>query len=376
MDKVFLLPRPNWVYHRLKLRLRPLKPAELDDVREVMEEYGLELTRVPQIPAVIGRSRSLIVDTLYGKKVFKRYKESMSVPAIVHEHSILTYLAQVNFPAPRLFTTLTGETLVRRGEAVYALFDFIEGGRQYHNYVLLPAQARRFAALAGSTLAALHNQLGDFAPAGQHSDGFKSLAEDRWRDLEWYMDKLAHCTAETPCLSIPGGDAGETITILVERADWIQDTLYKLDHALKVAAPPRLIIHGDYGPYNLLVEPDESVVVLDFELARLDWRITDLAKAIPNFSYNRRLGFSFRNMESFLGAYRAHSAIGDEELQLVPTVWQFLSTRRVVVCWDNYCNTQVGHWLTRVREHLRWIDWIADNRDRQLVSLASSQGCV
>lgn len=366
MDRFLHLPRPSWLYHRLKLRLRSLESIELDKVQESLAEYGLRLTATPRIPAVVGRSHSLIVDTSLGKKVLKRYMESVSLPAIIHEHSILNYLAQVDFPAPRLVATRTGETLVHRQGITYALFDFIEGYTQYHNLFLLPAQARRFTASAGNTLAALHEQLKDFVPAGQHPDGFKSLQGDRWRDLEWYDDKLAYCIAQASDLNTATDEASATNAILSGRAGWIRDTLHQLDHELKPAGLPRLIIHGDYGSYNLLHKQNAPAVVLDFELARLDWRVTDLAKAIPNFAYHRRLGFNFSKMNCFLDAYQARYPISDGELQFMPVVWRFLHIRRLIVCWYNYCNTRANRWVAAIQKHLNWVDWIANNRGKLL----------
>lgn len=368
-----LLPRPRWLYHRLKLRLRPPEIIKPDQVQKILTEYGLELTATPQIPAVIGRSRSLIVDTHLGKKVFKRYEMFVEPSTVVHEHSILTYLAQINFPVPRLAVTRTGETFVYKEGLTFAVFDFIEGYRQYHNYILLPAQARRFVTAAGETLATLHEQLQGFVPEGQHPDGFKSLTGNRWRDSKWFTDKLSHCRIETPRLNPAEEEASAVITVLLQRAGWMQETLHRLDNVLRVEAPSRLTIHGDYGPYNLLYKRNASLIVLDFELARLDWRITDVAKAILFFAYHRRLGFSFGKMERFLEAYRARYPIHDDELLLVPTVLQFWLIRRIIAHWHHYCRTRAGHWLAPTQEALECVNWITDNRDRLLAHLVTTR---
>jgi len=343
---------------------------ELDKVQEILAEYGLKPTATPRPPAILGRGNSSIVDTSLGRKMLKRYKASVALPAVIHEHSILTYLAQINFPAPRLLSTCTGETFVHRQGDTYALFDFIEGYIQYPNYFLPPAQVRRFVSAAGETLASLHDELQDFVPAGQNPNGFKSLRGDRWRDLGWYTDKLAHCIAETRRLNTTGNETPAIVNILLRRADWIHDTLCQLDRVLKAAAPPRLIIHGDYGPCNLLFKQNAPAVVLDFEIARLDWPIVDLAKAISNFAFDR-LGFSFGKMKRFLDAYEARFPISNDELRLIPTVWQFLLIRRVIVCWYNYCMTRANRWWTEIQHHLKRMDWIVDNREKLLAHLVT-----
>lgn len=373
MDSVFCLPRFRWLYKRLKLRLRPSEIIELDEVQEVLAEYGLSLTATRRPATTLGRSSNLIVDTSLGRAMLKRYKPTVNLPAVVHEHSILAFLAQTNFPAPRLLSTRTDATFVHRQGATYALFDFLEGYIQYSNYfLLLPAHDRRFVSTSGEMLATLHRRLKDFVPKGKNPNGFKSLRGDRWRDLGWYVDRLTHCIVETPRLNVAGDDAFTVAKFLLRRADWIHDTLYQLDHVLREAAPLRLIIHGDYRPSNLLFRQNTPPVVIDFELARLDWRITDLAKAIPSFAYSRILGLDFGRMRCFLDAYQARYPIGSEELELIPAVWQFLAIRRVVVCWYNYCNTLVNRWGDEIRRHLRWLDWAIDHQDTLLDHLMTT----
>lgn len=373
MDSVFCLPRFRWVYERLKLRLRPAEIIDVDEVREVLAEYGLSLTATPRPPATLGRSSSLVVDTSIGRAMLKRYKPTVNLSAVVHEHSILTYLAQANFPAPRLLTTRSDATFVHRQGATYALFDFLEGYTQYSNYYLVvPAHRRQFVSTSGETLAILHQRLKGFVPKGRNPNGFKSLRGDRWRDLAWCVDRLTHCTVETPRLNAAGDDAFTVAQSLLERADWIHDTLHQLDHVLREAAPPRLIIHGDYRPSNLLFRQNASPVVIDFELARLDWRITDLAKSIPSFAYKRMLGVDFGRMRCFMDAYQARYPISAEELELIPAVWQFLAIRRVIACWYTYCNTLVNRLGNEIRHHLKWLDWAIDHEDKLLDHLIAT----
>ena len=149
------------------------------------------------------------------------------------------------------------------------------------------------------------------------------------------------------------------------------DSLNKLDAKLKKAALPRLIVHGDYGPYNLLFRRDGSFVLLDFEIAHLDWRASELADALWRFGYNR-LGFSLGRMRCFLDAYRAHLAVAPDELQLLPEVWMFLNVRRCIYHWHCYCDTHDSWRLAQVRWFLRSTKWMRENRDTFLAHLMST----
>src|SRR5262249_36614462 len=150
---------------------------------------------------------------------------------------------------------------------------------------------RQFIRSSGKALGALHNALRDFTPAGQHPNGFKSREGERWRDLDWFIDKLTWCQQQIPRLRSDG--AGVLRRLCAEEANWVAATLHDLNDRINAAAPPRQIIHSDYGPYNLFFKPGAPTVILDFELAHLDWRLADLAMALPAFA-GGRLGFSFR----------------------------------------------------------------------------------
>lgn len=360
------IPRPDRLYQTWRFRQRP-SAIDLASVEEMLAQYDLKLLAKPRVPAGLGRSHSLVVCTDQGKKLLKRYIKTVIVPAIIHEHSILAYLAQTGFPAPRLVSTPEGETLVGRNGHNHALFEFIEGGLQYHNYFLLPGQLRQFIGAAGEILAMLHSRLQDFDARGYNLNGFKSRHEGRWWDLDWYASRLAHCVAKTQQRN--GGAGLSKVAWLLPYADYLQESLHRLDASLEKAALPRLVIHGDYGPYNLLFRRDGSFSVLDFEIARLDWRAAELADAIWRFSRSR-LGFSLDRMKCFLDAYRAHYPVAAEELKLLPDVWTFLHVRRCIVRWHFYCAAHDAQRLAEARRFLTLATWMTANRETFLASVA------
>jgi len=351
------LPRPDRLYQRMRVRQRPAQ-ADYSRASSILEPYGLRMLGQPKILGGASRSQNLLLETSAGKKILKRYKGTIDLDTACHEHSILRRLAELEFPAPRLLATTAGETLVERDGGYYALFDFVEGYFQYHNYLFSPAQTRRFVAAAGATLGALHDALHDFSPAGRNRNGFKAHEGERWRELSWFAEQLDHCQRELPTLGLRNVDA---------RAGWVKATLGDLDTQLRAAQMPRLIIHGDYGPYNLLFKRGAPVVVLDFEIARLDWRLIDLAKALEFFACGR-LGFNARRAACFLEGYLPRCPAGEAELRLLPDVWQFLTLRRLIVCWYRYTTTRAPGWLAEAQRRLELASWI-DERHSQLSTL-------
>lgn len=323
-----------------------------------MAAYDLEIIAAPKSLSGGNRSSSLLLPTSQGKKVLKRYKDSLTESSIVYEHSILTYLGQIDFPAPRLVATGAGEVLVCHCQHRYALFDFIEGGFQYFDYVLLPGQARQFITLAGEMLASLHDKLKKLVLQGYNPDGFKSQFEDRWRNLDWVINKLTFCVAETPRLN-QNRNNGQA-TFLLQQASHLEQSLRQFDEVLKGAALPRLIIHADYGPYNLLFRQNAPAIILDFEMARLDWRVTELIDAWYRFGYDK-LGFRLNKMKWLLDAYESRSPLTEQEWHYIPTVWKYLNIWRAVVYWHLYCETGAESYLPKACWNLKLADWMVAN---------------
>jgi len=352
------IPRPDRLYQTFRSHQQRSR-TDLADVRGLMAEFDLESTQKPQPLAGGNRNHSLLLHTSRGKKILKKYKQSLSQATIIHSHSILTYLAQIDFPSPRLVTTGTGQTLLRQGEDRYALFDFIESGFQYHHYLLFPGQARRFITAAGDRLALLHLALDDFTPQGHNPDGFKSKDEERWRNLDWLMNKLSRCRAETARFKRGAGQ--NQAARLLARADDLQEALLQLDSILGAAELPRLIIHADYGPFNLLFRKNEPAVILDFEIARLDWRIADLVLAWYRFGHDK-LGFRFNKMKWFLEGYQTRWPLTKVELELLPAVWKYLYLWQGIAQWDHYCDTRQEIHLAKAHRALEMVAWMAANQ--------------
>jgi len=353
----YYIPRPDRLYRQFMFRKHHTR-IERDILQDVLDEYGLHVRGKLEVTG--GRSENIIVETNAGKKMLKRYKDTLIPEALVHEHSILNYLAQINFPAPHLTSTVCGESLIQKEGRSYALFDFLEGYFQYHNYFLVPAQAQQFISVSGKALGALHTTLRDFSPAGYHPNGCKSRKGDRWRELSWFTDKLDWCRQELP--NVQADDADVLSRMLSEDAGWVEETLHSLNDSIKAAELPCLIIHGDYGPYNLFFKRGAPTIILDFELARLDWRLADLAMALPFFA-DGRLGFNFNKMNYFLEAYRSECPLDSAELRFLPTVWQFLTLRRVIFCWYRYCNTPSRRWLREAQQKLKLFHWLTEHQN-------------
>jgi Ser/Thr protein kinase RdoA (MazF antagonist) len=354
------LPRPDRL--NLKSLLRTPKISREDDqwISALVSVYGLSLRSPAKRVVTDGRSHNWILITNSGKKILKKYKPSVEAEQILQEHSILAQLAVIDFPAPRLNKNLHGETLTEIEDSRFALFDYLDGYFQYHEQMYFPSQASTFLELAALSLASLHGALPDFNPVGENPNGFISKEGSRWRGLNWYLKQLAVNRQRTR--ERLKGNPQHELNLIHSRGQWIENRLTALDEVLTVAPLDRVIIHGDYGPYNLLFKNGSPVVMIDFELARLDWRLTDLATSMNTFARNR-LGFQEQKMRHFLQVYQSSSKVSAEQLDYLPIVWEYLSLRRLIVCWSRALEIDEKKWREEALDRMRTIDWIAIHKD-------------
>jgi Ser/Thr protein kinase RdoA (MazF antagonist) len=324
--------------------------------------YGLGLIKAQNLP--LGqRSHNVIVNTTAGRKVLKRYRPKWQPPTINYGHSILDRLAECNFPAPRLVATPGGATSVTHNSRYYALFNYVKGSNYAASY-LPRSHWFRLATLAGQTLARLHQQLEGFMPQGRHHLGFISYDQGRNREVAWYVAQVPDLIAKSQKLTPP--EAKVHADWLLQKGDWLAGELQSLDEVLRAAALPRLIIHGDYALQNLLFQPDGSVTPVDFELARLEWRLSDLVTSLLRFG-NARERYDMQTMRAFMTAYQAEYPISAEEWPYFPDVWQFRRLKRALLFWQSYFQPgATTQRLISAREALAQAQWAAAHREQLL----------
>jgi Ser/Thr protein kinase RdoA (MazF antagonist) len=354
------LPRPDRLNLKSLLSTPELSREDQRWLSVLVSTYGLSLLSPAIKIETNGRSNNWILVTNAGKKILKKYKSSVEAEQIRQEHAVLSELARIEFAAPHLNKNVHGETLTDIGDSRFALFDFLDGYFQYHEQIYFPSQASTFIELAAISLATLHEALHDFVPDGKNPNGFVSRTGPRWRALNWYLDQLTANKQQSQ--KHVENNGGRELNRLLRRVTWIKDRLAVLDETLATAPLDRVIIHGDYGPYNLMFKNGNPVVVIDFELARLDWRLTDLATSMNTFARNR-LGFQQKKMRHFIQAYQRTSKVKVEQLKYLPSVWEYLSLRRLIVCWNRALETGQEKWLSEAMDRMRMIDWITTHKN-------------
>jgi Ser/Thr protein kinase RdoA (MazF antagonist) len=324
-----IVARPDRALARLRIRRSGGIPAS--QLAAVLDRYGLHATGRPRVlSAPRARGATVRVRTADGEVVVKRYKPNVEPSVLAIEHAVLAALATDDFPAPRLRTALDGTSGVSLDGACFAVSDAIGGYRHPHELVMARTDRRQLEVIAARLLARLHAALEALDVPPSATLGFAGRDGPRVRDVAWYTDRLADAPAPRRVRA------------------WVHGALWELYERFQAEGLPTTVVHGDYGPYNLLIRPGRVPVVVDFELARRDWRLVDLATGIGWFAQRRRT-FDAAAGRRFLEAYRQASAIRDDELQRLPQVAAFLALQRAVIAWSRTAEGGLLDWDAEAR---------------------------
>jgi Ser/Thr protein kinase RdoA (MazF antagonist) len=365
------LPRPSRVRAVAAGRFgAPALPP--DRVHTVLDRYGLTAGSGRHSDLRVGRrSLNAAVPTRDGIKVVKQYRPQWTETLVAHGHSIVIRLEERSFPAVRLTRTPAGRTHTVIDGSVYALFDFADG-TSYSLKFLRRTDRLALTATAGTTLARMHQALDGFVPVGAHHLGFAGPSGPRARDVAWHVGKLDELS-ERSSAGLPA-DAAEPARQLLGRVDATIDAIARLERELAGADLPRLVVHGDYGLHNLIFPSTARAVVVDFESARLDWRVNDLVSALGKYRYLRDRRYDVESMETFLRAYTAQFPLHDAECELFAEVWQLYRLRAAVQYWHSYFETDGPvRKLWSAVDALDQADWAA-NRPATLARLVRVAG--
>ena len=345
------IAKPSRFFRTVNARWRR---AALDEglVSALLANYGVIASRTPRTVPFGARNVHVLVTTPSGRKVLKQYRERWTESTVAYEHAVLRRLGEVGFPSVRVNPTLSGDTVVASGGRLHALFDFVPGTT--YTARLMPYRSRlRLLTRAGLTLGELHRELAGFTPEAVHHLGFRSATLDRTHDLAWYRETLDGLRLRQ--YSVPPDRASDADE-LSRRADEIESRLDRLVEELERADLPRVVIHGDFGIHNLVFRPDGTVVVFDFELARLEWRLVDLVIVL-----SRALPQSGR---VFLDGYRRSNEIRQSEWEFLPLVWEFHLLAGAIRSWRNFVDQGGAHRVTIARRRLE------DAGDRRILEVA------
>ena len=221
---------------------------------------------------------------------------------------------------------------------------------------------------AAWTLARYHQLIEGFVPKGKKTDGFMPGGERRWQECEWYLREFDKYES---LLKDRESKGTELERFFRRNIDKFKLDLVDLSQRLGENGYllPKLVIHGDYGPYNILFDRGQLAAVLDFECTHLDWRAGEVISAIYRFAGTKN-GIDYDQARTFLSAYQSHCALTADEIASMPDIFRFSRLRALPLCLRDYFELAAPSRLRDARHMVWWADWMEENGDRLREALA------
>jgi Ser/Thr protein kinase RdoA (MazF antagonist) len=225
------------------------------------------------------------VNTSIGPMVIKRYPDRWHEDTVEHEHSIVAELTRQNFSSVRQHLH-NGSSWYRVEGGLYSATHFI-AGYNAASVFMTDGKRSRIIAQSGALLADFHGALRGFQPAGDH-----------------HADTLPGWWERT---ELPESDdvSFSPSKIIAMVAD--------LDFQL-AGETPTGVVHADFGLHNILLRRGDSAVLHDFELARVDYQLADIAIAVARLPE--------RMTSAFLDGYRERSSLTVGDWETFDLVWR------------------------------------------------------
>ena len=214
------------------------------------------------------RAPKVVLDCDRGKFLFKRRaKGKDDLAKVAFTHQLQLTLAGQNFPLPHLFgTRKDNNSMLVQGSSIYEMFEYIDGG---------PYDGSLEATFsAGRILGLYHKLLADF-----RSDYSPPIGS--YHDAKAIHQAIRNTVGSLPAETRPAKDI---LTTTVEYLEGAYQQCARQANELGLDKWGLQIVHGDWHPGNMLFADRQVVAVIDYDAARLQQRIIDLANGALQFS--------------------------------------------------------------------------------------------
>jgi len=223
---------------------------------------------IREFPRGSRRSPKLVVEAEKGKFLFKRRaKGKDDLAKVGFTHQIQLALAAQNFPLPHLIGTRdSNNSMLVLDAYIYEMFEYIEGegydgslDATYHS---------------GRILGLYHKLLKDFQSDYKPPSGSYHNAK-----------AIRHAIRNTiTSLPMEARPPGEVLTKTVQSLGEAYEFCAEEANELGLKEWGAQIVHGDWHPGNMLFRDRHVVAVIDYDAARLQQRVIDLANGAIQFS--------------------------------------------------------------------------------------------
>ncbi|MEM1109425.1 MAG: phosphotransferase [Planctomycetota bacterium] len=240
-----------------------------DEVAVVLSYYDLgPLTEVREFPRGSRKAPKLIVGTPDNFYLLKRRARGRDDPhKVAFCHELQMHLAARQFPLPHLIASRQNNSMVKWDGAVYELFEFIQG----NSY----DQSLDATTEAGRTVALFHRLLADHKPRHKAARGSYHASRS--------VTASSNAIPTTLMKTEPELDRQEIARVV----QYLHESYLAAGKRVKDAGLdrwPLQIAHSDWHPGNMLFRGPRVVAVIDYDAARMQQRIVDVANGALQFS--------------------------------------------------------------------------------------------
>jgi len=256
------------------------------------------------------RAPKVIIDAERGRFLFKRRAKGRDDSAkVAFTHQIQLSLAAQNFPLPHLLgTRRENNSMLLLGDQIYEMFEYIEGGN-YDGSVESTYHAGHILGLYHKLLAGFQSSY--TPPAGSYHNS---------RAIQQAIGN----TIRT--LTVNGRPSGEELEKNIQSLDDAYTRCAKEVNGLGINEWGKQIVHGDWHPGNMLFRDRKVVAVIDYDAARLQQRVIDLANGALQFSIIGGgedpqawpANIDMRRFREFVRGYDSVNIVSVAEVRCVP----------------------------------------------------------
>lgn len=236
----------------------------------VLSHYDLGvILRIREYRRGSRRSPKLRLTTERGEFLLKRRAPGRADPRrVAFAQDLQVQLAAHGYPVPGFARTRTrGSSMLQLEQRIYEMFEYVRGTRDDRS----ATSARH----AGRALGTLHRLLKNHRPKHAPDAGSYHGAS-----------RLDAALAKVPSM-IVAAEPAESVAAIEDRCNYLRTVYHEAAQRVADAGLdgwPSRVVHGDWHPGNLLYRDGEVVAVLDFDSARMEPRVVDVANAALQFS--------------------------------------------------------------------------------------------
>jgi len=326
---------------------------------KVLARFRLTAARIEPLVGGTMTSALLVTSTNTDQFVLRQVRQSAGARAMARHH-LLDHLASGFGKAPMPVRVSGGGTLARVADRIFELLTYVPG-EVAHTPDAFDFEDNRLLASAASLLGELHRSVGTFTPPASAS----------WPEAYWRIprgERLDWDTAAHRLVGLRTPAASKLLAALPA----LKERSVQVDRCAQVCTP--LLVHNDYGWYNLVTQAHQAVGVIDFDEARPGCVLDDLAWAVYAFvpvvpSVNEQSRSWQRLVDRvhlFLSAYRAEAALDDVHLAALPRAIEQRQVKAILKgIWAVTRPTPLAaSLLSQTSDNVEWLYWYDDMRDQ------------